>query len=45
MDAFTTMERLTPRQALQGDSQPMVPGTEWGKTWEYCWMRGAGSAA
>ncbi len=39
VDAFLTMEHLTPEEALQGDFQPMKPGTPWGHTWEYCWMK------
>ena len=39
VEAFLTMEHLTPEQAMQGDFAPMAPGTKWGKTYEYCWMR------
>ena len=40
IDAFTTMDHLTPEAAAAGSFTPMQPGTPWGKTWEYCWMRG-----
>ena len=40
LDAFFTMEHLSPEEAARGDFKPMAPGTKWGKTWEYCWMRG-----
>lgn len=39
VDAFCTMDHLTPEEAAKGDFAPMVPGTKWGHTWEYCWMR------
>ena len=40
LDAFFTMDHLTPEEAAKGDFRPMIPGVKWGKTWEYCWMRG-----
>ena len=40
LEAFFTMDHLSPEEAAQKDFQPMAPGTKWGKTWEYCWMRG-----
>lgn len=40
VDGFITREHLTVQQAMQGDFAPMQPGKEWGRTWEYCWMRG-----
>ena len=40
LDAFFTMEHLSLVEAARGDFQPMAPGTKWGQTWEYCWMRG-----
>ena len=40
VEAFTTMEHLTPEEAGRHDFSPMLPGTKWGHTWEYCWMRG-----
>lgn len=39
VEAFATMDHLTPQQACQGQFEPMAPGAEWGRTWEYCWMR------
>ena len=38
--AFFTMDHLPPEEAAKGDFKPMQPGEKWGKTWEYCWMRG-----
>ena len=38
-EGFTTMEHLTPEQALQGDFKPVPVGLEWGHTWEYMWVR------
>ncbi|MBQ7518817.1 MAG: alpha-mannosidase, partial [Clostridia bacterium] len=39
-EAFFTMEHLTPEQAAAQAFAPIAPGTPWGKTWEYCWLRG-----
>jgi len=39
VEAFLTMDYLTAEEALKGDFQPMAPGTQWGRTWEYCWMK------
>ncbi len=39
VESFLTMDHLTPDQARQGSFAPMAPGTVWGHTWEYCWMR------
>lgn len=39
-EAFTTMEYLTPEEALQGSFVPVSPGYTWGKEWEYAWFRG-----
>ncbi len=39
VEAFFTTDYLTPDEALKGDFQPMTPGTKWGHTWEYCWMK------
>ena len=36
VEAFTTMDYLTPEQAARGDFAPMAPGTKWGGSWEYC---------
>ncbi|NOZ26540.1 MAG: alpha-mannosidase [Chloroflexi bacterium] len=40
MQGFTTLEQLTPQEALQRDFQPMPPGTKWGAKWEYGWFKG-----
>ena len=40
VESFYTMDYLTPEEAGQQAFSPMVPGTRWGHTWEYCWMRG-----
>ena len=40
LEAFPTMEYLTPEEASGRAFTPMAPGTPWGETWEYCWMRG-----
>ena len=36
---FTTMERLTLKQAAARSFTPFPKGTEWGKKWEYGWFR------
>ncbi|PWH14137.1 MAG: alpha-mannosidase [Anaerolineae bacterium] len=36
---FTTLEQLTPAEALQRAFRPMPPGTPWGAKWEYGWFR------
>ena len=41
LESFMTMDHLTPEQAAAGTFTPMAPGTKWGHTWEYCWMRGS----
>lgn len=38
-EGFTTMEHLTPEQALSGSFVPYEEGTTWGHTWEYLWLR------
>ena len=40
VEGHLTMDYLTPEQAMTKEFVPMAPGTKWGKTWEYCWMRG-----
>ncbi len=40
VESFFTMDHLTPEDAARGSFAPMAPGTKWGHTWEYCWMRG-----
>lgn len=39
VEAFQTMDYLSPEEALKGDFRPMAPGTAWGHEWEYCWMK------
>ena len=39
MEAFMTMDHLSPEQAMQQTFTPIAPGTQWGHTWEYCWMK------
>ncbi len=39
-EGFLTMEQLSPDEALKGSFSPMKKGTKWGRTWEYCWLRG-----
>ena len=41
VEAFFTMDYLTPDEAQKHTFQPMAAGTPWGQTWEYCWMRSA----
>ena len=41
VQAFFTMEHLTPEEARAQHFSPLAPGTPWGKTWEYCWLQGA----
>ncbi len=36
---FTTMDRLSLPEALQGPFRPAPPGTRWGRKWEYGWFR------
>ena len=40
VEAFQTMDHLTPQEALAHGFSPMADGTLWGHTWEYCWMHG-----
>ena len=40
VESFPTMDYLTPEEARAHAFAPMAPGTKWGRTWEYCWMRG-----
>ncbi len=41
LEAFTTMEYLTPQEAQKGDFTPVSPGFTWGRIWEYGWFRGS----
>lgn len=38
-EGFTTMDHLTPEQAVDGGFRPVPVGTVWGHTWEYLWLR------
>ena len=40
MEGFMTMEHLTPGEAEKGAFAPIPFGTRWGRTYEYCWLRG-----
>ena len=40
VEGFLTTEHLTPEEAAKGDFAPMPVGTQWGHSFEYCWMRG-----
>ena len=36
---FQTLKYLTAEEAAWRTFLPMEPGTEWGRTWEYMWLR------
>ena len=38
-EGFTTMEQLTTEDAARGHFAPIPEGFEWGRTWEYMWVR------
>ena len=40
VEGFFTMDYLTPAEAMRRDFAPITPGTAWGHSWEYCWLRG-----
>ncbi len=40
VEAAFTMEHLSPAEAMTQSFAPITPGTPWGKTWAYCWLRG-----
>jgi alpha-mannosidase len=40
LEGFTTMAHLTPDEAMRGAFAPMAAGTRWGRSYEYCWLRG-----
>ena len=40
VEAFRTMEQLSLEEASKGQFAPMPFGTRWGRSYEYCWMRG-----
>ena len=40
LEAFFTMDYLTPDEASSKSFTAIAPGTPWGHTYEYCWLRG-----
>ena len=38
-EGFTTFDMLDPAKAEEGAFAPMPVGTNWGRTWEYAWLR------
>ena len=40
VEGFLTMEKLSLQEAAERAFVPMAPGTRWGKSYEYCWLRG-----
>ena len=38
-EGFVTMEQLTLEEAARGHFAPIPEGFEWGRTWEYMWVR------
>ncbi len=40
VEGFLTMEELSLQEASAQAFAPMNPGTRWGKSYEYCWLRG-----
>lgn len=41
LEAFTTMEYLSPKEAAGRSFTPVSPGFTWGKEWEYGWFKGS----
>ena len=41
LEGWLTMDHLSLEEARQQAFTPMVPGTRWGRTYEYCWLRGS----
>ncbi len=39
LEAFRTMEQISPEEALSKPFEPVSPGFSWGDTYEYCWMK------
>ena len=39
LNGFTTLDNLSPVQALDYQFLPMPPGTPWGTKWEYGWFK------
>ena len=40
LEGFCTYDLLDPDEAERQVFAPMPVGTAWGRTWEYCWLRG-----
>ncbi|MDY5221383.1 MAG: glycoside hydrolase family 38 C-terminal domain-containing protein [Eubacteriales bacterium] len=40
LEGFCTYDMLDPEAAERHRFAPMPVGTAWGRTWEYCWLRG-----
>ena len=40
LEGFCTFDLLDPADAERQAFAPMPVGTPWGRTWEYCWLRG-----
>lgn len=40
LEGFCTYDMLSPEEAERHACAPMPVGTPWGRTWEYCWLRG-----
>ena len=40
LEGFCTYDLLDPAEAERQAFAPMPVGTAWGRTWEYCWLRG-----
>lgn len=40
LEGFCTYDMLAPEEAERRACAPMPVGTPWGRTWEYCWLRG-----
>ncbi len=38
-EGFETFEQLGREVAAKQEFKPMPVGTEWGQTWQYCWLR------
>ena len=41
LEGFTTMDHLPQEEAEKGPFAPMAFGTQWGHTYEYCWLKGS----
>ena len=40
MEGFCTYEQLSYEDAMKGEFRPMPVGTQWGRQWEYAWLKG-----